>query len=136
VRKKFAPQFFSTPGGDEMVIIPRAYFEALVDSVSEKVDATEALSIMTRAESGEEEKWPTYVVEAIRAGENPIEVFRTLRQITQLRLAEMVGISSVYLSQVENGEHTITERLIERLAEALDVDADDLANEPNAADVY
>lgn len=123
---KYTPQFFTTPGGEEMAVIPRDQLEALIESVDDKIDAAEAMVIMARVDSGAEETWPAAVVEALVEGENPLKVFRKHRHLTQKQLAGFGGVSPVYLSQIERGERNASARLLARLAESLNVDADDL----------
>lgn len=124
---KYTPQYFTTPGGEEMAVLPRGQLDALIESVEDKIDAAEAMAIMARVESGEEETFPGAVVDAILDDENPIKIFRKHRHMTQKQLAETVGINSVYLSQVERGERNASTRLLARLANALNLDVEDLS---------
>ena len=54
------------------------------------------------AEDAAGETIPGEVVKAILAGESPLRVWRKHRELTLDALAERVGVSKGYLSQVEN----------------------------------
>ncbi|MXY84003.1 MAG: helix-turn-helix domain-containing protein [Gemmatimonadetes bacterium] len=66
------------------------------------------------------------VVKAILAGESPLRVWRKHRKFTLDTLAERVGVSKGYLSQIENGQKPGTLGLFRRLAGVLDVAMDAL----------
>lgn len=50
-----------------------------------------------------------------------IKEFRIAQNLTQERLAKMIGISSVYLSGIENGQRNPTLDVLVKLSEGLDV---------------
>lgn len=63
-----------------------------------------------------------------------ISYYRRARQLTQVELAEAVGISSNYLSQIERGYKSISLDKLLKLAEVLDVDEKnffDFSKSPN-----
>lgn len=49
-----------------------------------------------------------------------IKAFRTAKKLTQKQLAEKVGISRNFLSEIENGKYDIRLSLLCTIAEALD----------------
>jgi transcriptional regulator with XRE-family HTH domain len=55
-----------------------------------------------------------------------LKQWRKHRSYTQERLAEMVGLSKPYLSQLERGDRQYTQELLERFAEALQCEPADL----------
>ncbi len=61
------------------------------------------------------------------AGDNPVRVWREFREMTAQRLAEIAGISSGYLSQIESGRRDGTLGTMRVLANALGVTLDDLS---------
>ena len=79
------------------------------------------------AEDAAGETIPGEVVKAILAGESPLRVWRKHRKFTLDALAERVGVSKGYLSQIENGQKPGTLDLFRRLAGVLDVAMDELA---------
>jgi len=80
-------------------------------------------------ERGEEELIPSEVVFAILDGENPIKVWREFRVLTQQQLAEAVGISKPYLSQIETGKRRGTAEVLATIANALNVSIDELVTQ-------
>ena len=78
------------------------------------------------AKSGKDESFPIEVVDRIVAGEGPISVYRSYRGMTQLELASLAGINSVYLSQIETGKRSGSTKTLAAIANALDVTVDDL----------
>lgn len=73
---------------------------------------------------GEEELIPSEVVYAIMDGANSIKVWREYRGMTQQLLAEQVGISVPYLSQLETEKRKGSLEVIAAIAKALDVSVD------------
>lgn len=71
---------------------------------------------------------PGEVVKAILDGEPPLRVWRKYRAFTLHALAERVGVSKGYLSQIESGQKPGTLGLFRRLADVLDVSMDDLVD--------
>lgn len=66
---------------------------------------------------------------ALRPGtdvENPVRVWRQHREMSQVQLAEAAGISQAYLAQIKTGKREGTLSLYRSLADALEVDLDDL----------
>lgn len=59
-------------------------------------------------------------------GQNPIKVWREYRQLTQRQLAEAVGMSAPYLSQIETGKRTGTTEVLTAIAKVLKVSLDDI----------
>ena len=55
-----------------------------------------------------------------------IKYHRTKNQLSQENLAEMTDLSNVYISYLERGERTPSLEVIIRIANALNVSADDL----------
>ena len=80
------------------------------------------------AEDAVGETIPGEVVKAILDGESPLRVWRKYREFTLDALAERVGVSKGYLSQIENGKKTGTLDLFRRLADVLNVALDELAH--------
>ena len=78
------------------------------------------------AEDAAGETVPGEVVKAILAGESPLRVWRKHREFTLDSLAERVGVSKGYLSQIENGQKPGTLSLFRRLADVLNVALDEL----------
>ena len=89
-------------------------------------DLDEDLAAYDAAGIRDEERFPAEVADRLIAGESPLKVFREYRGLTQGRLAEAAKTTAPYLSQIENGRRTGSVGLLQRLADALRVEIDDL----------
>lgn len=78
------------------------------------------------AAAEDDEFFPLDVVKRRLAGEHPVRVFRTYRQLTQKQLAAQAGIGVDCLSRVERGRRAASARLRAALALALNVDPEHL----------
>lgn len=116
-------QTITTPSGDTLVILPLAEYQSLLDAA----DIAGAERISARLRSGEEELVPESVVRRLVGGENPVRVWRAYRGMTARALAEKAQISPAFLSEIETGRKEGSVSVLKRLAEALQVDLDDLA---------
>ena len=118
-------QIIEKDGEPEYAIVP---FEAYRRMVAALEDAADAAAIERAwAEDAASETIPGEVVKAILAGESPLRVWRQHRELTLDALAERVGVSKGYLSQIENGQKPGTLDLFRRLAGVLNVALDELA---------
>jgi DNA-binding XRE family transcriptional regulator len=70
---------------------------------------------------GEEELFPAEVVDAILDGESPLKVIRQYRGMTQRELAEKVGRSVPYLSQLETRKRHGSIKVLSEIASVLEV---------------
>ncbi len=124
-------QAFTTPSGEEMVILPRAEYERMVEELEDIHDAALAEEILARIRSGEEEVFPAELVYRLLDGdENPVRVMRTYRGLTTAALAKKAGISRPYLTMIESGRRTGTADVMKRLAKALAIDMELLIPTP------
>ena len=78
------------------------------------------------AKARNEESFPLEVTDRMIGGDNPIKVFRQHRRLTQKQLAEKTDTSAAYLSQIETGRRAGSIKFLRRLANALDVEVEDL----------
>jgi DNA-binding Xre family transcriptional regulator len=87
----------------------------------------DAAAAVAYARTRGEESLPIELADRLLAGESPVRVWHEHRRMSLAALAEQAGIGKGYLSQIENGERTGTIGTIKKLAEALDIELDDLA---------
>ena len=78
------------------------------------------------SKAGNEELIPSEFADRLIDGENPIRVWREYRKMTQATLAKTIGISTPYLSQLENEDRTPSLEVLKNIAETLDISLDDL----------
>ena len=122
-----APQIIRTPNGEELVVLPRADYEALLARLDDEAEDADdvALYDARKAElAGGGGVLPPEVSAAILRGDSRLKAIRNWRDETQLHLASRTGIGQGYLSDLESGRRTGTPETIAKLAEALDVPAD------------
>ena len=69
---------------------------------------------------------PGEIVNAILDGVTPLRAWRQHREFTLDMLADQIGVSKEYLSQIENGQKSGTVDIFRRLSNVLDVALEDL----------
>jgi len=115
----------TTPGGEELVLVPRAVFEAM----QERLDGAAHAQSMAAVARGEQELLTPEEVRAALAAPTPLAFWREKRGLTQKALAEQVGIVQSYLSELEAGRKKGDPARFRRLARALRVRMEDLVPE-------
>ena len=119
-----APQIIRTPGGEELVVLPRAEYEALLERANHEAEDDDDVAIYDarKAElAAGGAVLPPEVSAAILRGESRLKALRNWRDQTQLHLSFKTRIGQGYLSDLESGRRTGTPETIKKLAEALDV---------------
>jgi hypothetical protein len=119
------PQIIRTPGGEEMVVLPRAEYEALLARADHQAEDADDVAIYDarKAElaAGSSAVLPPEVSAAILRGDSRLKAIRKWRDETQLHLEVKTGIGQGYLSDLESGRRTGTPETIAKLAQALNV---------------
>jgi DNA-binding XRE family transcriptional regulator len=118
------PQIIRTPNGEELVVLPRAEYEALVERADREAEDAEDVAIYDarKAElAAGGVVLPPEVSAAILQGDSRLKAIRNWRGETQLHLNFKTGIAQGYLSDLENGRRTGTPETIAKLAQALNV---------------
>ena len=111
--------------GQKMALLPVAEYERLIDIAEDEADALAAAEAERRRREGEE-YLPAEMVDRILAGESALRVWRNHRRFTLKQLADAIGTEYPLLSRIENGKLQGRPALWKRLAEALNVSADDI----------
>ena len=111
-------QIIEKDGKPEYAILPYDEYEALIEALEDAAD--------TNAVFDETDLVPIELVDRLIAGESPIKVWREHRGLNQTKLAEAVGVSAGYLSQIENSAREGTIELFRKIAAVLQVSIDDL----------
>lgn len=130
-----APQYIHTEGGEDLVVIPRSEYEALLNAAADAdEDAADAAAYdQAKAEmeldraQGRNPALPQNVSDLVRAGHSRLTAWRRSRNLTQQDLALKAGIAQSYLSQLENKQREGTAETLERLAKVLIVDVDQIS---------
>lgn len=111
---------------DEMITITRQEYDRLLEAAENLADLQAYDRAKASLATGGEGLIPDEYVGRILSGENPVRVYRDLRQMTQAALAEASGTNRAYIAQIETGVKRGSARALKSLAEALGVDVDDL----------
>ena len=115
-------QTITTPKGEQLVVLPLAEYEALVDAA----DIAAADKVKADIAAGRDELVPSDVVNRLIEGGNPIRIWREHRKMSAKELAAAVGISAPYLSEIETGKKEGAVSVLKKIAETLNVALDDL----------
>jgi len=117
-------QFITTPGGEELAVLPRAEFDRLSALAEAEEDAADvAAYIAAKAEfvAGGSVVYPPDLSALLLKHKSRLTAVRKWRAMSQEALAAKVGIKQGYLSDLETGRRKGLPATIERLAKALDV---------------
>ena len=119
-----APQIIRSPSGEELVVLPRAEYEALLERADHAPEDADDVAIYDARKSelaAGGGVLPPEVSAAILRGDSRLKAIRKWRDVTQLHLEVRTNIGQGYLSDLENGRRTGTPETIAKLAAALDV---------------
>lgn len=121
-----APQIIKTPNGEEMVVLPRAEYEALVQAADKAAEDAADIAIYDarKAELHGTEPFPAELSMAILRGESRLKALRKWRGFTQSELAEKADVTQGFLSDLEARRRTASAETAARLAQALAVPLD------------
>ncbi|MGB3830778.1 MAG: helix-turn-helix transcriptional regulator [Mesorhizobium sp.] len=115
------PQIIKTPGGEELVVLPKADYEALLKAAEEVAEEAADLAIYDARKAEAAEPLPTELSLAMLRGESRLRALRKWRGLTQGALAERAGLTQGFLSDLEGRRRTASGETVDRLATALDV---------------
>ena len=120
------PQVIEKNGKPEYAVIPYGEYEKLIADSEMLEDLRDYDRITAAVEKGEEELVHHEIVVRLVDGESQIKVLRDYRSLTISELAQRVGITQPYLSQIEAGKREGKIGVLKNIAEALDLDLDHL----------
>jgi DNA-binding XRE family transcriptional regulator len=119
-------QVISQNGKPEYAVLPYSDYLVLVEQAEMLEDIHRYDEAKNSIASGNEELIPASIVNALIDGENPIKVWREYRELTQQKVAEEIGISIPYVSQLETNKRKASLDVMKKMALLLKVDIDDL----------
>jgi DNA-binding XRE family transcriptional regulator len=114
--------YVTTPGGEELAILPRAELEEIIEA------ATHARAL-SEYRSGRDLGLTADEMRDLLAAPTPLAFWRRKRGSTQAKLATAAGITQNYLSDLETGKREGSPAQWLRIARALDVPLEDLVTE-------
>ena len=114
-------QFFKTPGGEEIAILTRADYEALVEQ-AQALDEDEAdIAIYDARKAQSSARLPTEVSAFLLRGDSLLKAIRRWRDETQMHIEFKTGISQSFLSDLESGRRKGSAETLAKLAEVYEV---------------
>jgi DNA-binding XRE family transcriptional regulator len=121
-----SPETITMPDGRELVALPRAEYEALVDAASEAAEMAADVAVydaaMADLEAGRDAILPAEVSGYILRGDSLVKALRKWRHMSQTDLAERIGLTQGHLCDVERGRRNATPEALAAIAEALEID--------------
>ena len=111
----------------EWAVVPYDTYLQLVEKAEMLQDIQDYDSAKAALERGDDELIPGEVVDAILDCANPIKVWREYRGMSHQELAEHVGISVPYLSQLETNKRKGSFEVLSSIATALNISLDMVA---------
>lgn len=123
------PQFLQTPLGEELVVLSREDYDALVAAAHDddaEDDEDVALYVAAKADLAGSQPLPAAVSAAVLKGDGLLKAFRKHRGLTQVQLAEQANISQGFLSDLEARDKVkrASRGTIEDLARVLEIEPD------------
>lgn len=115
-------QIIAKNGKPEWAVIPFSEYEKIQEALEDAEDIKDIENNLKAIHKGKEISVPGEVTFAILDGINPIRAWREHKQIKMNALAKKAGISSAYLSQIENGKRNPTIDTLKAIAKGLDID--------------
>jgi len=113
----------------ETVTITRAQHQAFLEMQARLEDIEDRLAGSKAIEDYHADPasfLPVDMVKRILAGESPVRIWRERRGLKATELAQASGLTSAYISEIENGKKPGSIDAFRKLARALGVTVDDL----------
>lgn len=127
-KHKRKPQIIVSPSGDELVVISRVEYDALVAAMDEAEEDLGTRRIIAETDAaiarGEDAALPESVWTAIESGDSPVRAVRKYRGMTQKDMEQATGLAQGYLSEIENGTKPGGLQTMRKIATALRVPVD------------
>jgi hypothetical protein len=118
------PQIIRTPSGEELVVLPRAEYEALLARADHDAEDADDVAIYDARKADLAAGGAVLAPEvsaAVLRGDSRLKAIRKWRDKTQQYLEFKTGISQGYLSDLESGRRKGTPETVARLAQVLNV---------------
>ncbi|MCK5784003.1 MAG: helix-turn-helix transcriptional regulator [Desulfobacterales bacterium] len=117
-------QIIEKDGKPEWAIIPYSEYQKLYEALEDAEDLKDIEKHLDAIQQGTETLIPGEITFAVLDGISPIRAWREHKQIKMNKLAKKVGISSAYLSQIENGKRNPTIDTLKAIATGLDIEVE------------
>jgi transcriptional regulator with XRE-family HTH domain len=115
----YQPQRFTTPDGTEMVVLPAADYERLLELAEDRADVAAGRAALAGIAAGEGTVPGAVVNLMLDEGLNPLAAWRRYRGLSQSELARRAGLSQVWVNRIEAGGGHGSPATRRKLADAL-----------------
>jgi len=120
-------QIINKDGKPEYAVVPIDEYHALLEVAEDLDDLVAFGSAVREMEVGYHELVPHEIAKRlVSGGQRPLKVWREHRGLTQADLATQAGISQAQIAQMESGKREGKVSVLRKLADALEIDLDDL----------
>lgn len=120
-------QIIEKNGKAEFAVVPIDEYNLLLEKAEELDDVTAFDKAMHELKVDQDELVPVEIAKRLVSGkESRLKIWREFRGMTQKRLAEQAGISQGQVALIEGGKREGKVSVLKDLANALNVDLDDL----------
>jgi DNA-binding XRE family transcriptional regulator len=120
------PQTIRSASGEELVVLTRAEFDALVKAATEHMEDLDDVAIfderMTELKGDAGARLPAEVAAMMLKGDTLLRALRKWKGYTQNDVAGKTNLAQGYISDLENGHKTGTLETLQLIAHALDID--------------
>lgn len=117
-------QIIEKNGKPEWAVIPFKEFEKIRQALEDAEDIKDIEENLKAIQEGKETTIPGEVTFAILEGTNPVRAWREHKKIKMNVLAKRTGISSAYLSQIENDKRNPTIDTLKAIARELEIEVE------------
>lgn len=116
-----AHQIITTPNGEELVVLTRGDYDALVRRAADADEDAADVAIYDARKAEASPALPSDVTMSMLRGCSRLKSIRMWRNVGQVKLAENIGTSQGFISDLEHGRRGLTDEVRARIAKALDV---------------
>ena len=114
-------QFVTTPSGDDLAVLPRKDYEALIERLAELEEEEADLALYDQRKAGINPALPAELSMRILKGESLLKAIRNWRDMTQMQVEHQTGIAQGYLSDLESGRRNGADETLKKLAKVYQV---------------
>jgi transcriptional regulator with XRE-family HTH domain len=122
------PVMTKTPQGDDIVILSRAEYDALIVGRRDEdaADAAHANKILADIAKDAEPLLTSEEANQLLGAKTPLAFWRKHRGVTQETLSKAIGVAQGFISEIENGTKTGDVQTLAAMARMLAISLDDL----------
>lgn len=117
-------QIIEKNGKPEWAVIPYKEYQKFYSAQEDAEDIKDIEANVKAIQEGKEIAIPGEVTFAILDGISPVRAWRNYQQIKMNELAQKIGISPAYLSQIETGKRNPTVDTLKAIAKELHIEVE------------